>query len=204
MLAEEPKYFNQLSRELGVSQQAVLKHLALMTDNRMLAAFRRKSYLGAPERKYFRVDRSLILKVGISSDMVGVDLVPMQRDNTAAPRMDFLSTIASDIDDVDSLKKPEDIIAASQEVMLKIRRLEEDSEKATMQLMALKQRLAHRVHGAIQKCFKDPLERRILYRIMNYPSVANPVDLSEQLNVREKEIERALRNIEQRVPLAVT
>src|SRR3990172_1803373 len=74
ILAYEPKYFIQLSKELGVSQQAVLKHLSLLEDAGLVSSFRAKSELAAPDRKYYRLKRSLYLTVGIMGDTVELDL----------------------------------------------------------------------------------------------------------------------------------
>ena len=38
-LAEEPRYFIQLSKELGVSQQAVLKHLEILQALNLVESF---------------------------------------------------------------------------------------------------------------------------------------------------------------------
>ena len=39
LLADEPRYFIQLSKDLGVSQQAVLKHLELLEKNGFVSSF---------------------------------------------------------------------------------------------------------------------------------------------------------------------
>ena len=64
-LAEEPRYFIQLSKELGVSQQAVLKHLEILHALNLVESFAEKSDLAGPDRKYYRLNRSLILTIGL-------------------------------------------------------------------------------------------------------------------------------------------
>jgi len=74
ILADEPKYFIQLSKELGVSQQAVLKHLTLLGRAGLITSFRAKSELAAPDRKYYRLNRSLYLSIGIIGDTIELAL----------------------------------------------------------------------------------------------------------------------------------
>ena len=50
-LAREPMYFNQLAKEIGVGQQAILRHMKALEDIGVVASYAEKSNLGAPDRK---------------------------------------------------------------------------------------------------------------------------------------------------------
>jgi len=203
LLAEEPKYFIQLSRELGVNQQAVLKHLGLLTGKGLVRSYRKPSDLGAPERKYFKVGRSLILTVGLSSDMLGVDLLSIKDRVRKEECSSSLGRIATKVEALESMHRPEDIIAEAQVLMKEISELEEESEKTMMSLLSLKHSVMKKVHWAIRTAFKAPVERKVLYSVLETPGSVDIGTLSERLNVREKTIEEAIRSIEARVPLAV-
>jgi len=45
-------YFNQLSKELGIGQQAVLRHMQVLENSGLIESYAEKSELGAPNRKY--------------------------------------------------------------------------------------------------------------------------------------------------------
>ncbi|MHB1868308.1 MAG: ArsR/SmtB family transcription factor, partial [Nitrososphaerales archaeon] len=70
LLADEPRYFIQLSKDLGVSQQAVLKHLEILERNGFVSSFEGDSDFAAPKRKYYQLDRSCMLAIGITNDAV--------------------------------------------------------------------------------------------------------------------------------------
>jgi predicted transcriptional regulator len=203
LLVEEPKYFIQLSRELGVNQQAVLKHLGLLTGKGLVSSYRKPSDLGAPERKYFRVDRSLMLTVGLSSDMLGVDLLSMDRKMTHEEPPSPLGQVASKVEAMENIHRPEEIIAEAQVLMEEINALEAESERIMMSLLSLKHSVMKKVHWAIRRSFKAPIERKVLYSVVETPGPVDVEILSERLNLREKMIEEAIRSIEARVPIAI-
>jgi ArsR family transcriptional regulator len=65
-LSQQPMYFNQLSKEIGVSQQAVLRHLQSLEAGGFVKTYSKKSNLGAPDRKYYRLNSSFTLTISIS------------------------------------------------------------------------------------------------------------------------------------------
>jgi ArsR family transcriptional regulator len=66
VLSYEPMYFNQLAKELGVGQQAILRHLQALEDSGLIEAYAEKSEFGAPDRKYYRLNESFILTISLS------------------------------------------------------------------------------------------------------------------------------------------
>jgi ArsR family transcriptional regulator len=65
-LSQQPMYFNQLSKEIGVSQQAVLRHLQSLEAGGFVKTYSKKSNLGAPDRKYYCLSLSFALTISIS------------------------------------------------------------------------------------------------------------------------------------------
>ena len=65
-LVREPHYPLQLSKELGMSQQAVIKHLKVLEVQGLVKRFREESDLGGPMRhKYYpAVNFSIVVDVG--------------------------------------------------------------------------------------------------------------------------------------------
>ena len=51
VLSEEPMYFNQLAKKIGIGQQAVLRHLRALEDLALMETYVEKSDFGAPDRK---------------------------------------------------------------------------------------------------------------------------------------------------------
>jgi ArsR family transcriptional regulator len=67
-LAREPMYFNPLAKEIGVGQQAILRHMKALEDIELVASYAERSNLGAPDRKYYRLNSSFSLTISISQD----------------------------------------------------------------------------------------------------------------------------------------
>ena len=77
-LTNEPKYFIQLSKEVGISQQAVLKHLLQLEKFGLIESYRAKSNLAAPDRKYFKLNKSVFLSVGITGNSMEIRMESIQ------------------------------------------------------------------------------------------------------------------------------
>jgi len=60
-LAEEPTYLNRLSRELGVSQQAILKHLEFLQERGFITSYFVEGEGGTPPKKYYKLNERVVL-----------------------------------------------------------------------------------------------------------------------------------------------
>jgi len=65
LLAKEPKYLLQLSRELNVSQQAILKHINVLMRAGLIRAYEVKMGSLGPSRKYYELVRPISLSVNL-------------------------------------------------------------------------------------------------------------------------------------------
>ena len=66
-------YFNQLSKEIGIGQQAVLRHMQALENSGLIESYAKKSDLGAPNRKYYRLSSSFSLTISISKDAFSIE-----------------------------------------------------------------------------------------------------------------------------------
>ena len=73
VLSEEPMYFNQLSKQIRIGQQAILRHMQALEDAGLVKAYHRKSILGAPNRKYYYLNTSFSITISISQDSFSVE-----------------------------------------------------------------------------------------------------------------------------------
>lgn len=64
-LAKEQHYPLQLSKELNISQQAIMKHLKVLEDHNLVVSFEEKSTLGGPPRKCYVSNKHISLRVDI-------------------------------------------------------------------------------------------------------------------------------------------
>ena len=75
MLADTPSYALRLSKELGISQQAVMKNLALMERNGMVTCYRESSSMG-PDRTIYAPNAEFTLVVDMHGNVFSVRLMP--------------------------------------------------------------------------------------------------------------------------------
>lgn len=67
LLSEEPHYILQLSRELNVTQPAILKHLGILEKTGLVESFKGKSKRGA-DRKYYKIRDNINLQIVIGPE----------------------------------------------------------------------------------------------------------------------------------------
>ncbi|MFQ6134988.1 MAG: ArsR/SmtB family transcription factor [Nitrososphaerales archaeon] len=202
LLAEEPRYFIQISRDLRVSQQAVLKHLELLERFGLITSYRVKSDLAAPERKYYRLNRSLYLSIGITEDNMNIQLRNISQNQNEAKRgfrdLVLNDYVESSIENDESLNS---LLKSSHYLLKKIDERIGELERHKVSLLKLKQNVMKRVHDAVYSSFDSLLERSVLYSLVASDAPLDVAFLSEQLGVREKEIERCVEALRRRLAL---
>jgi len=71
ILAEEPAYLNQLTREIRVSQQAILKHLEYLQERGIIKSFIVRGEGGTPPKKYYELDDSVLVLSELARGLLG-------------------------------------------------------------------------------------------------------------------------------------
>lgn len=183
LLSEEPMYFNQLAKEIGVGQQAVLRHMNVLEENGLIETYRGKSDLGAPDRKYYKLGSSFILTISLSADEFSItnqNIIELRR-NESRKYYKALDTI------------PEDTVSAIssiQEGLFKIDKEIYDMELRLSDLKALRQLILHRLHEIGIDNFEKN-EREVLYRIVK-ESPKSVLELSKMLDEKESVLSNIL------------
>ena len=196
LLADEPRYFIQLSKELGVSQQAVLKHLEILERHGFVSSYESESEFAAPKRKYFQLDKSCMLAIGITRDAVefvfrdipqpekGVDDEADHRD---------LKNISHQVSSLEVEDEPSRRLSMSDEMLKQINSKLADLVQMEISLLKLKQRITKVAHETIRDSFDEELHRQILYEMLGEEKQPDVDELSAILDTREKEISAAMR-----------
>ena len=79
----------------------------------------------------------------------------------------------------------------------------EHLEEEKMELLRLKQQAIQKVHEVIRETLEEDLTRRILYSILTSSDRLDINDLSEMLNIREKEIKKAMKELENKFSITL-
>jgi ArsR family transcriptional regulator len=202
LLAEEPKYLLQLARNMSVTQQAILKHLNILESCGIVTSYEAKSDLAAPPRKYYGLAKSLCLSIGLTPNIVDFVAREIPREVDVSKLLPpKLLELQKQVKQLESNKDPVEAINLSNHLTSEINKQITDLKNAEIFLRNLRQRVAEKAHTVIRETFDSPLERRLLYFTLGSEGSVNIASLSEMLDVREKELEEALKTVRKRLLL---
>ncbi len=174
VLSQEPMYFNQLAKEIRVGQQAMLRHLQALEEGGLIETYAEKSDLGAPDRKYYRLNTSFILTISLSEDdftITNQKIAELRHKESRKYYKDF-----------DSIPKDTGIALSSlQENLAGVEQEITKLESRLNDLRALKQLVLHKLHEIGMDSFEND-ERKVLYKIVvdSPTSVAELSDLTDE------------------------
>ena len=80
-VVREPHYPLQLSKELGISQQAMVKNLNLMEKEGIVVSYRESSDRG-PERIFYRPSSEFTITIDMRNNMFEVKMIPATSDSS--------------------------------------------------------------------------------------------------------------------------
>ena len=195
-LTNEPKYFIQLSKEIGVSQQAVLKHLFLLENFGLIESFKAKSNLAAPDRKYFQLNRSVHLSIGITGNSMEIKMVNIKGPNKIRSKNNM--AIESKEVSIKKDKEITDILKNTKHKLELLAKRMQELEDEKIHLLKEKQQILEITHQVIRESLEEDLARRILYSNLISREIIDIEELSEILNTREKEIKIVVKSLEDR------
>ncbi len=200
LLADEPRYFIQLSKDLGVSQQAVLKHLEVLEKNGLVSSFDKDSEFAAPKRKYYHLNRSCMLAIGITKDAVQFVFhdIPQEKAREKTSSSEF-KLLQRQLLDLERENDPSKILTISDTLLKEINVKLAELANTEIALLRLRQDITRRAHEAIRDAFDQDLQRQILYSTIGEEKRPDVDELSEMLDAREREINEALKVLRTRL-----
>ncbi|HEU4822395.1 MAG TPA: ArsR family transcriptional regulator [Nitrososphaeraceae archaeon] len=191
-LAREPMYFNQLAKEIGVGQQAILRHMKALEDIGLVASYAEKSNLGAPDRKYYRLNSSFSLNISISQDSFSIEnrKIEQYRYKESDKFYKEYDLLTQD-NDGESLKRLQaNLSHIEKEISTLDSRLND--------LRALKQLIVHRLRRIAKDNFEKEFERRILYTIIE-EAPQSIYEIANKLNEKPSHVRNTLHSINKKL-----
>jgi ArsR family transcriptional regulator len=200
LLADEPRYFIQLSKDLGVSQQAVLKHLEILERYGFVMSFQGDSDYAAPKRKYFQLNRSCMLAIGITNDAVQFVFHDIsQESGKDSFKQNELKSVQKGVAELEREKDHSKIVVMSDALLREINQRLRDLAATEISLLRLKQKITRTAHEAIRESIDEDLQRQILYSSIGEEKRPDVNQLSERLDAREREVQEAIRSLRRRL-----
>ena len=201
LLADEPRYFIQLSKDLRVSQQAVLKHLEILERYGFVTSFEAESDFAAPKRKYFQLNRSCMLAIGITKDAVQFAFHDIPQEGRESPGKQIdLKSLQKGVSELEQITDdPSKILIRSDALLKDIGQKLAQLASTEITLLRLKQKITKIAHEAIREAFDEDLQRQILYSLIGEEKRPDVDQLSEMLDTREREISDAIKVLRARL-----
>ena len=184
-LAREPHYALQLGRKLGVSQQAVMKHLDVLESAGIVGTRDEPSQEG-PNRRYYFLKKRFSVRIDVRPDYCDSSVKVQEDDievgDTALARR-FREVAATG----DLNARAERLASLLDAIDGRMRRMADGYDS----LVALKEEVRRELHDIVRRMSPDYGQRELLYCLVD--SRASGVDeMSELLDLRKAAVQRML------------
>jgi len=186
-IVREPHYPLQLSRELGMSQQAIMKHLKVLEDYALVRSFPEQSDQGGPSRKIYVPTTKFTIIVDFGPGLFDTTFVKLAMEAMQWPRLSNRQ-----------YEGPEELPDIGEKVL----QIREHLAKIDQELEALqrkREKLIERKEGALEEAagiiegsVEDYQTRRIIYEFVQSPALSAQ-EIAEQLGLRDRNVEDTIK-----------
>ncbi len=176
-LVKEPHYPLQLSKELGISQQAVMKNLNMLEKNGMVVSYQVSSSMG-PMRTVYEPNSEFTLVIDMRNGMFSARMIePSEEEDEGFENVKM-----------ESLKKTRQTIS---EIDNKIEELNKERSK----LIREREKVMASAMSNLNSTGCGYAHRNLMYEILNEPD-RSMEQLSEDLNARPEVVKDLINDIE--------
>jgi len=193
-LVKETHYPLQLSKELSVSQQAIMKHLKVLENSDLVTSVFRDSETGPPRKCYVATKR-LTLVIDLSPELFNEELRFHEADDVIEAEADS-----------QALRNAENLRLKLAEFMAHIEAVNEQLEELSSkrdELISRKEYAMRYANDIIETLCDDYNERKVLRYLVGEEDM-DLAAISEKLDMRESEIEKVMRKLEKKGLLMMT
>ncbi|MDD1773489.1 MAG: helix-turn-helix domain-containing protein [Methanomassiliicoccales archaeon] len=182
-LVREPNYPLQLSKELQMSQQAIMKHLKVLEDSELVRSHPEESDRGGPNRKLYVPTSEFTIIVDVGPGLFNAEIVmPEDTDRlieaSNAPVEPQGQMIEKDLkEELDRLRG----------TILGIDKDLEDLHAKRASLIRLKEQTLELARRFVENSLENNQVRRIIYESIKRPSLS-PQQIGRELGIRDETI----------------
>lgn len=191
-LSQEPNYALQLSKTLGLGQQAIVNHLEIMEKSEIVSSGYTKSPKG-PKRKIFRLAKSFSIILDVAPHLFKQNIVFFGDYHSEDLDSDLSSAFVEKHREIMSYETAEDKIKPISEVLAEIDKKLDFIENERILLLSIRNSLMREASKIIQKI--DNLNaRRVFHQVLDQDD-RNIKHISEVLNLREERVKELIRQL---------
>ena len=191
-LAKERHYPLQLSKELGVSQQAIMKQLLILKKYRLVRICEKKSTSLGPPRKCFESTGQFSIRIDIAPGDFETRLVPVQESEEGPNRE--TAGFEGLLEDVRENRNPARRLGAYKDLVSRLNEEIGKLESRRASLMAFKQDVLREAAADISSLSRDYNERRLLYMLTQSPETPAE-ELARALKIQQDVLARIYRDL---------
>jgi predicted transcriptional regulator len=176
-LVREPHYPLQLSKELGMSQQAVMKHLRVLESCGLVKSYREESDLGGPMRNKYYPTVNFTIVVDVGTNIFHAELTTREHEPSLSPK------------DEDGAQEAR--VKELRQRMSEIDRKLLDLQRQREELIEEKESIMDEVARATAD-LPDYQARRAMYEFISRPDL-DPREIARQLSMRDEVVMRYIK-----------
>jgi len=190
-LSKERHYPLQLSRELRVSQQAIMKHLKVLEDFNLVRCRPEKSDAGGPDRKCYVASYNFSLMIDCAPNLFSVEMKPLSKNEKMEQKY---KDVEEERKRLDSIENPKRRLNEISRFVHKIDREIDELAARRAYLLGLKNEAMREAHMIVKELDRDYDERRLLYYMLDEAD-RSLARISERLDLRERVVKDMLRRL---------
>ncbi len=186
-LVMETHYPLQLARELNTSQQAVMKHLAVLEKHGLVQSEELPSDAGGPPRRCYSATKQLSIRIDVGPSLFNASMRTFDPDE-GPPLLADYGYIPKEHERIRGIERAQDRLKALAGLLQKLNLELGELEAKHAALVSAKEQLMSEAADSIGQLSLGYNERRVLYYITDRGSMSIST-ISERFNLREKTVE---------------
>ncbi|MDG6998658.1 MAG: helix-turn-helix domain-containing protein [Nitrososphaerota archaeon] len=196
-LSQEPSYPLQLSKELGIGQQLIAKHLDTLEESGLVESSMTRSPSG-PDRKEYALKKSVSITLDFAPNLFSARLISLSPNLEGREMTKEASALVTRMDKIIRSAEDRTKIASIGKVLSDIDRRLDALEEERETLLYLRNLAMSEVADLARKSEQNADSRRILYHILDTHS-RSVSEISESVNLREETVRKLLGELEREV-----
>ncbi|OPY33389.1 MAG: Helix-turn-helix domain protein [Methanomassiliicoccales archaeon PtaU1.Bin124] len=176
-LVREPHYPMQLSRELGLSQQGIVKHLKVLEEYKLVRSYPVQSDQGGPARRIYVPTTGFTITVDIGPGLFNTEIETRELDEDEEEEQGL-------VHDNGWLKES---VVDTREQVAHIDMELVDLTKRRTELIRAKEKALNEGYSRLESEVKDYQVRRVLFEYMQRPDL-EAGQIAQLLDLRDEEV----------------
>ena len=193
-LVREPHYPLQLSKELGMSQQAIMKHMKVLEESALVRSYPEESDQGGPVRKLYVPTTKFTIIVDFGPGLFNTAIIRLALDQMSDSLLeDHFHDSTVRVRGNDLAEVSDKILQLRATVAQVDQELVELQEKRSL-LIETKEKALEEAGRVVEEQIDDYQARRIIYEFIQRPELELE-ELASDLGIRDDIVERTLEQI---------